>query len=135
MTSIDNTINTDDITIVGYVNDKVIKTFNLNYPQNKPIFCGESNKTHMKTEHPDAYELYGDKIEEILKNPDFISKHPKKKNSAIEYIKVFHNENDEYVLVAVRATGNNTLFARTLFIMDPEKVDRYTACNALKSYK
>lgn len=121
--------------VIGHVTEKVISTFNLPYNENDPIYCGESNRLHMKQQHPEDYELYGDKIEEIIKDPDFIAKHPKKSNSAIEYIKIFKNQKDEYVLVAVRATGNNKLFARTLFIMDTEKVDKYTRCGALKPYR
>lgn len=121
--------------IVGHITDKVINTFNLSYKCNEPIYCGENNIKHMKEEHPDDYEIYGDKIEEIIKNPDFIAKHPRSKNSAIEYIKVFKGEDEDFVLVAVRATGNDKLFARTLFVMDKEKVDKYARCGALKPYK
>lgn len=89
----------------------------------------------MESEHPEDFKQYGDKIEDIINNPDYIAQKPNKKNSAIEYIKVFNNEEDDYVLVAVRATGAGTLFARTLFVMDPEKVYKYKNKNALKPYK
>lgn len=121
--------------IVGKLTKKVIDTFGLTFTENQPILCGETNRQHMQEEHPEDYEAYGDKIEEIINNPDFIAKHPKKKNSSIEYIKLFKNESDEYVLVAVRASGGGTLFARTLFVMDSEKVDKYNEKNALFPYK
>lgn len=114
------------------VTDEVIKTFNLDIEKDTPIFCGESNRNHMKETHPEDYELYGDKIKEILESPDYIAKHPKK--DSIEYIKVFKKEDDDYVLVAVRATGKGILFARTLFVMDKEKVKKYRNKNALKPY-
>lgn len=120
--------------VIGKLTKKVIDTFGLDMDENEPILCGESNRQHMQEEHPEDYELYGDKIEEIINNPDFIAKHPKK-NSAIEYIKIFKDENDKHVLVAVRATGNNRLFARTLFVMDNEKVDKYVAKDAFKPYR
>lgn len=128
---LDNGDNTVDM--VGSLDEKVIKTFNLKNKINQPIFCGDSNRDHMKSAHPDAYKLYGDKIKEIINEPDYISKHPNK--SSIEYIKIFNNENDDHVLVAVRATGSGKLFARTLFIMDDVKVSKYTKCGAFKKYK
>lgn len=121
--------------IIGTLTQTVIDEFNLNLKEGQPIFIGESNLNHMKSEHPEDFEKYGDKISEIINSPDYIAKHPNKKNSAIEYIKAYKNDNDDYVLVAVRATGSGTLFARTLFVMDPEKVDKYKGKNALKQYK
>lgn len=125
----------NDHEIVGKLTKKVIDTFELTLSENQPILCGESNREHMQTEHPEDYNAYGDKIEEIINSPDFIAKHPNKKNSSIEYIKIYKNEKEEYILVAVRASGNGTLFARTLFIMDPKKVDKYNEKNALIPYK
>ncbi len=119
--------------IVGQITQNVINTFSVNLAEGQPIFCGESNKNHMKSEHPEDFEKYGDKIEDIIRNPDFIAKHPKK--DSIEYIKIYKDHNDDHVLVAVRATGSGTLFARTLFVMDSEKVKKYTLVGALKPYK
>ena len=121
--------------IIGKLTKRVIDTFKLTLSENQPILCGESNRKHMQEEHPEDYNTYGDKIEEIISNPDFIAKHPKKKNSSIEYVKIYKNEGNEYVLVAIRASGNGTLFARTLFVMDPEKVDKYNEKSALIPYK
>lgn len=125
----------DERDIVGKLTKKVIDTFDLDFEKDKPIFCGESNRLHMMDEHPEDYKLYGDKLEEIINDPDFIAKHPTKKNSSIEYIKIFKGENDEYVLVAVRASGGGNLFARTLFVMNPSKVERYNTKGALIPYK
>ena len=119
--------------IVGTINEKVIDMFDLNIKTGQPIYLGQGNKEHMQAEHPDDYSKYGDKIEYILNNPDFIAKHPKK--DSIEFIKIFPNGNDDYVLVAVRATGKGQFFARTLFVMDKEKVDKYTEKDAFKPYK
>jgi hypothetical protein len=33
--------------------------------------------------------------------------------------------NNEYVLVAVRITGNNINFVRTMYVMADEKVEKY----------
>lgn len=121
--------------VIGKLNKFIIDKFELDHKEEQPIYIGEANLIHMKSEHPEDFELYGDKIVEIINNPDYIAKHPKKKNSAIEYIKVYKDENNDHVLVAVRATGNGVLFARTLFIMDKEKVERYKNKNALIPYK
>lgn len=126
---------TNENKIIGTLSKKIIDEFMLNLKEGQPIYIGESNLRHMKSEHPEDFKLYGDKIEEIIKNPDYIAKHPNKKNSAIEYIKVYKNKDNDYVLVAVRATGVGTLFARTLFVMDSEKVDKYKKKNALIPYK
>lgn len=120
--------------VIGNLNQKVIAEFGLSLKVGQPIFIGESNLQHMKSQHPQDFEKYADKIEDIIKNPDYIAKHPKKNNSAIEYIKVFKTKND-HVLVAVRTTGSGTLFARTLFVMDPEKVNKYKKKDALRPYK
>jgi fructose-1-phosphate kinase PfkB-like protein len=97
-----------------------------------PILCGPDNIKHMQTEHPAHFEKYGSKIDEIIASPDYICKHPKK--DSIEYVKVFKNDNNEHVLVAVRASGSGVLFARTLFVMDPKKVQAYQSKNAFKPY-
>lgn len=119
--------------IVGKITQKVIDTFGENFQVGQPIFCGESNKAHMKSEHPADFEIYGDKIEEIIQSPDFLARHPK--NGSIQYVKIYKNENDDHVLVAVRASGSGVLYAKTLFVMDPGKIDRYAKKNALKPYK
>ncbi|WP_276666177.1 PBECR2 nuclease fold domain-containing protein [Caldibacillus debilis] len=78
----------------------------------------------MKSEHPEDFAKYGNKLSEILKNPDYIAKHPKK--DSIEYIKIFFDEDKEdYVLVAVRASFSGKFYARSLFVMNDEKVRKY----------
>lgn len=122
-------------TVIGNLDKFIVDTFKLDFIEGEPIYIGASNLDHMKSEHTKDFEVYGSKIKEIINNPDYIAKHPKKKNSAIEYIKVYKDTNNEHVLVAVRATGKGTLFVRTLFVMDSEKVDKYRQKNALIPYK
>ena len=78
--------------IIGTLTQTVIDEFNLNLKEGQPIFIGESNLNHMKSEHPEDFEKYGDKISEIINSPDYIAKHHNKKNSAIEYIKAYKKE-------------------------------------------
>ena len=48
--------------IVGALTKKVIDTFNLPLNEGAIILCGEANKAHMKAEHPEDFEKYGDRI-------------------------------------------------------------------------
>lgn len=113
--------------LVGRLDHRVIELFQLPLESDVPIFLGDSNVEHMKQEHPEDYEKYGDKLEQIIRNPDFVAKHPRK--NSIEYIKVFE---PDHVLVAVRVSNNGKLYARTLFVMGPEKVSKYTENKYMK---
>jgi hypothetical protein len=117
--------------VIGELTQQVIDALGLPLRAGMPILLGDQNQIHMETEHPDDYKKYFIHIEGILQNPDYVAKHPRK--DSIEYIKVFQENNGEHVLVAVRISNNGTLFARTLFIMADEKVQKYRAKNALKS--
>lgn len=119
---------------VGEIDEIVIRLLNLSLKPNKPIFIGEQNLQHIKDRHPEDFEKYGEKISEILTNPDYVAKHPRK--DSIEYIKVYYDEEQsDHVLVAVRATTRGINFARTLFVMSEEKVKMYEEKGALHEYK
>lgn len=107
---------------IGKVSKKIIKILGLNYQKEEPIFIGEANIKHMKEEHPEDYEKYGIHIEEIIANPTYLARNEKKKS--IEFIKEYKIDN-EYVLVAVRVSNNNVHFARTMYVMAEEKVEKY----------
>lgn len=107
---------------IGKVSTKIIKLLNLKYEQEMPIFIGEVNIKHMKEEHPEDFKKYGKQIEDILNNPTYLARNEKKKS--IEFIKEY-KINNEYVLVAVRVSTNNVHFARTMYIMSDEKVEKY----------
>lgn len=108
---------------IGKVTNKIIKLLGLNYDKEQPIFIGDANIKHMKEQHSADFEKYGNKIEEIIKNPTYLARNEKKKS--IEFIKEYKMDNNEYVLIAVRVSGNNTHFARTMYIMADEKVEKY----------
>ncbi|MBE2910761.1 PBECR2 nuclease fold domain-containing protein [Anoxybacillus sp. FSL W8-0382] len=119
---------------VGVINQQVIKKLGLSIKENTPIMLGETNIEHMKSEHPDDFEKYFNQLKNILSAPDYIAKHPKK--PSIEYIKVFYDEDKkDHVLVAVRASNRGVFYARSLFIMSDEKVEKYRKKGALIEYE
>ena len=107
---------------IGKVSNKIIKLLGLQYKKEEPIFIGEANIKHMRKSHPEDFEKYGDYIADIINNPTYLARNEKKKS--IEFIKEFKVDN-EYVLVAVRVSNKNTLFARTMYVMAEEKVKKY----------
>lgn len=107
---------------IGMVTKKVIKLLDLGYKKEIPIYIGEDNINHMKREHIEAFTMYSSDIEDIINNPTYVAKNPKQ--GSIEYIKEYQI-NDEFVLVAVRATNNGRMFARTMFIMTQRKKNIY----------
>ena len=107
---------------IGLVNKKIIKLLGLDYAKEEPIFIGDENIKHMKEEHPLDFEKYGKDIENIISNPTYLARNEKKKS--IEFIKKY-KINNEYVLVAVRVSSKNVHFARTMYVMADEKVEKY----------
>ena len=108
---------------VGKITKKIIQILGLNYNEEKPIFIGDANIKHIKSEHPEDFKKYFFKIEEIIRNPTYLARNEKKKS--IEFIKKYNLDEREYVLVAVRVSNNNVHFVRTMYIMADEKVKKY----------
>lgn len=107
---------------IGKVSNKIIHILGLNYLKEEPIFIGDSNLSHMANEHPQDFKKYGTDIEDIIKNPTYLARNEKKKS--IEFIKEYKVDND-FVLVAVRVSNKNVHFARTMYVMSGEKVEKY----------
>lgn len=107
---------------VGKLNRNVIQLLQLEFKEGLPIILGESNIEHMKRQHPEDYEKYGNDIEEIIKKPTYVARNPNQ--GSIEYIKEY-KINNEFVLVAVRISNKGTLFAKTLFTMTERKINIY----------
>lgn len=76
----------------------------------------------MPKEHPEDFKKYGVEIEDIIKNPTYLARNEKKQS--VEFIKEY-KINGEFVLVTVRVSGKGKYFARTMYIMDNEKVEKY----------
>ncbi|MCX8002613.1 MAG: PBECR2 nuclease fold domain-containing protein [Anoxybacillus mongoliensis] len=119
---------------VGVINQQVIQKLGLHITENTPIMLGKTNIEHMKSEHPNDFRKYFKYLPDILSAPDYIAKHPNK--TSIEYIKTFYDEDKkDYVLVAVRASNNNVFYARSLFVMSDEKIEKYRRKGALIKYE
>lgn len=117
---------------IGKLNKKVIDILNLDYEEELPIIIGDTNIEHMKRQHLEDFKKYGNKIEEIISDPTYVSKNPNQ--GSIEYIKEYKID-DELVLVAVRITNKGMLFARTLFVMTERKKEIYLKKGYAKKYK
>lgn len=118
--------------IVGTISAEVISLLGLDTAVGTPIFIGESNRQHMITKHPEDYEKYGSYIPEILSSPDYVAQNPK--NSSIEYVKEFHIDHD-FVKVAVRITSSGAYYARTLYVLNSGRVERFIEQETLKKIK
>jgi len=114
---------------VGKISERVIKVLGLNMDAETPIYMGESNVNHMMQRHPSDYEKYGDKIPEILNQPDYVGRNPS--DGSIEYVKEFLIEG-EYVKVAVRISGTGKYYARSLYVLNANRVHNFIAKGTLK---
>ena len=112
--------------IVGKITQETIDLLGLEIKPDTLIYLGESNIQHMKTSHPEDFAKYFNCLEDIIANPDFLAKHPIDKS--IQYIKVI----DGHVMVGVRISNSGLYYARTIFKMSQEKIERYIKKNALK---
>ena len=110
---------------VGIVSNKIIKILGLNYEKEQPIFIGEANINHIKSQHPKDFEKYGCEIKEIIKNPTYLARNEKKKS--IEFIKKYKIDNEFYIIVHPRpALTENILFS--FFKQDISSFNRPISC-------
>ena len=98
----------------------------------KSIYIGEANVAHMKNRHFDDYQKYGDYVEHIICNPDFVGINPK--DQSIEYVKEF-SVDDDFVKVAVRVSAGGQYYARTLYVLKNSRVNNFIAQGTLKKIK
>lgn len=117
---------------IGKLTKKVIQLLELEHKKELPIILGETNIEHMKRQHLEDYKKYGQDISDIINNPTYVAKNPHQ--GSIEYIKEY-KINNEYVLVAVRVSNNDKMFARTLFVMTERKINIYLKNGYAKKYE
>lgn len=94
----------------------------LTWTQDQEVYIGASNCKHMKDTHPIEYSKYSKFIPDIIKFPDYISL-----NTGDNSIRLIKRIGTPYenVLLAVRFTGNNRLFARSLYTVTETKISSY----------
>ena len=114
------------INIVGEISLEVIELLNLPLSEAVPIYIGATNKEHMANEHNYEFNLYYDKLPQIISSADFVRL--KKEDNSIEYIKSF----GKYVKLAVRVAGDNNYYARSLYIIDTNRVENLLKKGDLK---
>jgi len=115
---------------IGAFSSSVIKLLNLDIPINTPIFIGESNILHMKNNHPVDFEKYFPVMAEIIAEPDYVCIN--KKDGSLEYVKEYK---PDQVKVAVRVSTNGTYYARTLYVLNNQRVLDFIEKGILKRVK
>ena len=115
--------------IVGHVSEKVENLLSLSEVQDRNIYFSSTNLEHMQNSHPEDFEKYGSHLSEILENPDYVGKNPK--DESIEYVKEFCIDG-EYVKVAVRISSHGKYFARSLYVLNRNRVIRFIEKGTLK---
>jgi len=114
---------------VGELTQAVIDALGLSMKAGQEILLGNTNILHMQTKHAGDYACYGGYIPAILAKPNYVGLN--QKDTSIEYVKEFQ-EHGEYVKVAVRVSLGGTLFARSLYALNRQKVVKYIKNGTLK---
>lgn len=83
----------------------------------------------MQSSHPADFAKYGAELTNILSNPDYVGQNPS--DGSIEYVKEYLVDN-EYVKVAVRLSKSDRYYARSLYVLNNNRVRNYIAKGTLK---
>ena len=116
-------------TKIGNFSAHIIEILELDIPVGTPIYIADSNIKHMKTSHPDDFKKYGAELNNIIASPDYVGKNAK--DDSIEFTKEFCI-NGEFVKVAVRVSTRNKYYARSLYVLNPNRVKNFIAKGTLK---
>lgn len=116
-------------TKIGNFSAHIIEILELDIPVGTPIYIADSNIKHMKTSHPDDFKKYGVELNNIIASPDYVGKNAK--DDSIEFTKEFCI-NGEFVKVAVRVSTRNIYYARSLYVLNPNRVKNFIAKGTLK---
>lgn len=118
-----------DIKVIGEVTDRVTSLLDTVPADDRKIYFAQSNLEHMKRSHPSDFEKYGRELVNILSSPDYVGQNPS--DGSIEYVKEFLVDG-EYVKVAVRLSHSNRYFARSLYVLNNNRVKNFIAKGTLK---
>lgn len=117
------------IKAVGTVSKDVEQLLGITVSGDRTIYLGLTNLDHMKTSHPADFAKYGTELINILAFPDYVGQNPS--DGSIEYVKEFLVDG-EYVKVAVRLAQSGKFYARSLYILNNNRVNNYIAKGTLK---
>lgn len=117
-------------TKIGNFSAHIIEILELDIPVGTPIYIADSNIKRMKTSHPDDFKKYGAELNNIIASPDYVGKNAK--DDSIEFTKEFCI-NGEFVKVAVRVSTRNIYYARSLYVLNPNRVKNFIAKGTLKN--
>lgn len=115
--------------IVGHVTETIAALAGISLPKDANIYLGASNIEHMRSSHPADFARYGNQLADILKSPDYIGKNPS--DDSLEYVKEFL-VSGEYVKVAVRLSKSDRFYARSLYVLNSNRVRNYVSKGTLK---
>ncbi len=114
---------------IGIFSSHIIELLELEIPVGTPIYIADSNIEHMKSSHPKDFEKYGDELQNIIANPDYVGKNVK--DDSIEFTKEYLI-GTEYVKVAVRVSASNIYYARSMYTLNPNRVKNFIKKGTLK---
>lgn len=114
---------------VGIVTKEVEHLLGICVSGDRTIYLGDTNRSHMRDSHPEAFEKYGKELHHILAAPDYVGQNPS--DGSIEYVKEFLCDG-EYVKVAVRLAKSTRFYARSLYVLNPSRVRNYIKKGTLK---
>lgn len=83
----------------------------------------------MQQKHPEDYAKYSPYIQTILSNPEYVGLNPK--DNSIEYVREF-KVNNEFVKAAVRISLTGKFFARSLYVLNTNRVHNFITKGTLK---
>ena len=116
-------------TQIGTFSSEIIELLDLNIPIGTPIYIADSNIEHMKSSHPEDFKKYGCDIGQIITHPDYVGKNVK--DNSIEFTKEYKLNND-FVKVAVRVSLQNIYYARSMYVLNPNRVKNFIKKGTLK---
>lgn len=93
-----------------------------------PIYIGLSNIQHIMTKHPAECALYLQSIPAIISEPDFVGVHPRQ--GGVEFVKMF----DQSVMVSIRLSAKGTLYVRSLYAVNDERIQEYLRKGTLLAF-
>ena len=114
---------------VGEISAGVIATLGLSVAPNTPIYIGITNINHMLSSHQKAYVKYGSYISKIIASPEYVGLNPK--DGSIEYVREFQMAG-EFVKVAVRVSTKGQYFARSIYVLNKQRVFNFIKKGTLK---